>query len=75
MQDSVLLNSWESFLVTLPSISSETCAMYFSVIPGAIEFGDWLILGYSYVYLDIAANFQLFLNVAIFGKRFNSGED
>ena len=27
MRDSVLLNSWDSFLVTLPSISSETCAI------------------------------------------------
>ena len=27
MRDSVLLNSWDSFIVTLPSISSETCAI------------------------------------------------
>ena len=27
MRDSVLLNSWDSFLLTLPSISSETCVI------------------------------------------------
>ena len=73
MRDSVLLNSWDIFLVTVPSISSKACAIYPSEIPGADEFRDWLILGYSRVSLDIAAVFRLFLNVAIFGKRFNSG--
>ena len=62
-------------LVTLPSISSKTFAIYSSMIPGADEFCDWMFLGYSCVSLDIAANFSLFLKVAIFGKRFNSGED
>ena len=75
MRDSLLLNSWDSFLVTLPSISSETCAMYSSVIPGADEFCDWLFLGYSCVSLARAANFRLFLKIAIFGKMFSSGED
>ena len=28
MQDAVLLNSWDNFSATLPSISSETCVMY-----------------------------------------------
>ena len=28
MRDSVLLNSWDSFLLSLPSISSETCVMF-----------------------------------------------
>ena len=73
MRDFVLLNSWYSFLVNLPSISSETCATYSSVILGADEFCDWLFLGNSCVSLDTAANFRLFLNVAIFG-RFNCGE-
>ena len=72
---SVLLKSWDSFLVTLPSISSKNCALYCSVIPGADEFCDWLFRGFSCVSLDIAANLRLFLIVAIFGKRLNSGED
>ena len=75
MRDSVLLNSWDSFLVTLPCISSKTCATYSSVIPGADDFCDWLILGYSCVCLDIAAKFRLFLNVVLFGRKVNSGED
>ena len=61
MRDSVLMNSWDSFLATLPSISSKTCAMYSAVIPGADEFCDWLFLGYSCVSLAISANFFLFL--------------
>ena len=75
MRDSVLLHSWDSFLVTLPSTSSEICAIYSSVIPGVDEFCYWLFIGYSCVSLDIATNFRLFLIFAIFGKRFNSGED
>ena len=65
MRDSVLLNSWESFIVTLPAISSETCAIYSSVNPRAAEFCNWFSLGYSCVSLAIAANFPLFLRVAI----------
>ena len=72
---SVLLNSWDNFLVALPSISSETSALYSSVIPRADVFRDWLFLGYSCASLDTAANFRLFLNVAVFGNIFNSGED
>ena len=75
MRDSVLLNSWDSFLVTLPSISSKTCAIYSSVIPGENEFCNWLFLEYSCVSLYLAANFRLLLTVAIFGKSFNSGEE
>ena len=71
----VLLNSWYNFIVTLPSISLELCAMYSSVIPGADRFCDWLFLAYSCVSLNTAANFRLFLNAAIFGKRLNGGED
>ena len=75
MQDSVLLNFWDSFLVTLPSVSSEICAIYSSVIPGADEFCNWLFLEYSCVFFAIAAHFRLFLNVVIFGKKLNNGED
>ena len=71
----LLLKSWDSFLVTLPSISLKTCAIYSSVNPGADEFCDWLFLGYSCGSLDTAANFCFFLNVVSFGKKFNSGED
>ena len=75
MRNYVLLNSWHSFLVTLPSISSGTCATYSSGIPRADVFCDWLFLGYSCASSATTANFRLFLNVAIIGKRFNSGED
>ena len=69
MRDCVLLNSWDSFLVTLPSISSETCVIYSSLILGTDVFRDWLFLGFSScVSLVTAANFRLFLNVAIFLK-------
>ena len=69
MRDSVLLNSWDSFLLTLPSISSETCVIYSSLILGADVFRDWPFLGFSScVSLVTAANFRLFLNVAIFLK-------
>ena len=69
------LSCWDSFLVTLPSTSSETCAIYSSVIPAADEFCNCLFLGYSCVSLDITANFRLFLSVSIFKKMFNSGQD
>ena len=67
MRDSVLLNTWDNFLVTLPSISSETCVIYSSLILGTDVFRDWPFLGCSScVSLVTAANFRLFLNVAIF---------
>ena len=70
MRDSVLLYSWDSFLVTLPSISSETCVIYSSFILGTDVFRDWPFLGFpSRVSLVTAANFRLFLNVAIFRKE------
>ena len=69
IRDSVLLNSWDSFLVTLPSICSETCVIYSSLILGTDVFRDWPFLGCSScVSLVRAANFRLFLNVAIFLK-------
>ena len=77
MRDYVLLNSWDSFLVTLPSISSETFVIYSSLILGTDVFRDWLFLGCSScVSLVTTANFRLFLNVAIFeGKMLRSYED
>ena len=64
-RDSVLLNSWDIFLTTLPSIFSETCVMSSSVIPGSDVFYDWLFRGFSCVSLETAVNFRLLLNVAI----------
>ena len=70
MRDFVLLNSWGSFLVTLPSISSETCVIFSSLILGTDVFRDWSFLEFSAcVSLVTAANFRLFLNVAIFLKE------
>ena len=70
MQDSVLLNSWDSFLVTLPSIFSETCVIYSPLILGRDVFRDWPFLGCSScVSFVTAANFRWFLNVAIFRRE------
>ena len=70
MRDSVLLNSWDSFLVTLHSSSSGTCVIYSSLILGMDVFRDWPFLGCSScVSLLTAANFRLFLNVAIFERK------
>ena len=65
MHDSARLNSLESFLVTLPSISSETWEMYSCAIPGPSVFCDWLYLLFSGASLETSANFLLFLNVAM----------
>ena len=65
IRDSVLLKTWDSFLVTLPSVSSEIWVMYSSVTPGTNELCDWLFLVCSCVFLETAANFCLFLNVDI----------
>ena len=62
---------WEFFLVTLPSISSETWEMYSWAISGSSVFCDWLFLVFSGVFLKTAANFLLFLNVAMrLGEKF-----
>ena len=67
MRDSVRLNSSDSFLVTLPSSSWETCVIHSSLILGTDVFRDWPFLGCSSgVSLLTAANFRLFLNDAIF---------
>ena len=65
MRDSVRLNSLEGILVTLPSISSETWEMYSWAIPGSSVLRDWLFLVISGVSLETAAQFLLFLNVAM----------
>ena len=78
MRDFVLLNSWDSFLATLPSISSESFVIYSSLILGTDVFRDWPFLGFSScISLVTAANFRLFLNDAIFlgGKMLRSYED
>ena len=70
MRDSVLLNSWDSFLVTLHSTSSENCAIYSSLILGTDVFHDWPFLGCSScVSFATAANFRLFFNVAIISRE------
>ena len=77
MRHSILLSSGDSFLMTLHSISSETYVMYSSSFLRTDVFRDWLFLGCSScVSLETAANFRLFLNVAIILKRkmLNSGE-
>ena len=65
VRDSVRPKSWDSFLVTLLSISFETWVMYSSVIPGTYGFCDWLLLALSCVSLETADNFRLFFSVAI----------
>ena len=70
MRNYVLLYSWDSFLVTLPSISSESCVICSSLMLGTDVFRDWPFLGFSScVPLVTAANVRLFLNVAIFSKK------
>ena len=70
-RDSVRLNSFESFLVTLPSISSETWEMYSWAISGSSVFCDWPFFVFSGVSLETAANFLLVLKVAmILGENF-----
>ena len=65
MRDCVQINSWESFLVTLPSIFSETRVMYFSAVPGLGVLCESFFLVVSGVSLETAARFLIFLNVAI----------
>ena len=71
MRDSVRLNYWDIFLLTLPSIFSESFVIYSLLILGTDVFRDWPFLGFSSCdSLLTAANFRLFLNVAIFeGKK------
>ena len=65
MRDSGRLYFRESFLVTLPSISSETWLMYTSAITRLSVFCDWFILLFSGVSLETAESFFIFLNVTM----------
>ena len=57
----VLLNFWDNFLVTLPSIS-ENCAVYFSLIPGTFLSCDILFQGCSpWFSISAAAIFHFFV--------------
>ena len=57
-------------LRSIPSISSETCVKFSWLILGINVFRDWWILRCSScVSLATAANFHLFLNVAIFWRE------
>ena len=69
IRDSVLLNSFQSFLVTLPSISSETWEIYSWALPGSSVFCDWIFLVFSGVFLETAANFLLFLKIAMILRK------
>ena len=53
------------FFSNLASISSETCVIYSSVIPGTNVFWDWMFLALSCVSLETTASFCLSLRVAI----------
>ena len=78
MGDSVLLNYWDTFSVTLSSIFSETCVIYSSLILGTDVFRDWPFLGCSTcVSFALAANFPLFFNGAFLweGKMLRSFQD
>ena len=69
MRDSVLLNSWDSFLVTLTPISSRSCVIFSSLILGTDAFRDSPFLGCPCCVSHVtAAIFRLFFNVAIFLK-------
>ena len=61
--DSVLLNCFKSFLVTLPSISSETWEMYSWAISGSSVFCDWLFQVFSGVSL------KLFLLISSYSSK------
>ena len=69
-EDSNLLNSRDYILMTLPSISSETCVISSSIILGTEVFRDRLFLGcYSCVSLGSTANIHFFLCVAFFERK------
>ena len=67
LKDSVVLDYWDSFSVTLPSISLKTCVIYSSLDLGTDVFRDWPFLRHSSCdSLAKVANFRWFFNVAIF---------
>ena len=66
----VLLNSWDNFFVTLPSIFSDNWVIKSSQSPREFVFLAWMFLGWSLVfYLFMAAYFLLFLRVAILEEK------
>ena len=67
-RDSVRLISFKSFWVTLLSISSKTWEMWFRAILESSLYCDWLFLVFSGIPLATAANFHLFLKVAMILK-------
>ena len=70
VRDPVLLSSRDNFLVTMPSISSETCVGHSYVILRMDVFPDWPLLVCSFcVSLETSANFCLFVKVIIFFRR------
>ena len=71
MRNFVLLNSWDIFLVTLPSIISlETSVIYSSIFLGTDVLRDWPFLGCSScASLETAANFRLIFKVDIFWRK------
>ena len=77
IHDSVQLNSPDCFIVNLPSFSSDTQVMYSLVLPGTNVICNWPFLTLSCASLETAANFHLFLSVAITRKRgkLDSSED
>ena len=65
IRDSVWLISFQKILVTLPWISSKTWEMYFWAVSGSSVLCDWVFVVFSDVFLDTAAEFLLFLKVAL----------
>ena len=70
IRDPVRLKSFQSFLVTVPSISWETCEMYSWAISGWSVFCDWLFLVFSGVSFETAASFLLFKVAKILREKF-----
>ena len=65
IRDSVRLNCFESFSITLAAISSESREICSGAISGSSVFCDRLFFVFSGVSLETAANFLLFLKVAM----------
>ena len=71
IRDYIRLNSVESFLVTLTSISSKTWEIHSWTIFGSSVFRDWLFFVFSGISLETAANFLKLLKVdVILRKKF-----
>ena len=65
IRDSVRLNSFESFFSDPSFNFFRNLGIDFWAISGSIVFRDWVFLVFSGVSLETAANFLLFLNVAM----------